>query len=696
MKRIKVVRAMVCVGAVFVAFVAAADLPRYEYVLNLVHHNPGEPRFVTEFNSPSFLKSLGYTGQIPKLEPQCGLTYDRYERGLVPLHSPEREWMLRQAAEFRKTLAIAKKAGCPLYPWIDVLVVPKSVMAKYGAEMKVEENGKRRLSILRPRTQALMVAQVEEFFWRYPDAAGLTIRFGETYLQDAPFHTGSSPVKTVEEHIALVNLLREEVCVKRGKTLIYRTWSFDGLHTNPKKYLALSDGVEPHPNLIFSIKHANADFMRGVPFNRTIGIGRHLQIIEVSMNQGGLYGKNAYPYYFARGVLDGFHDMPEKERRGLRSLNDNPLVRGIWLWTWGDGWSGPFFDNEFWLRLNEAVVRGFALNPEKSEEELFNAHVRGELGFDEENARRLRAFCLATEDAVYNGQHSPIRVWMDSVFWCRDNHFCRTKLDDVVKKGVFEEMLAGKKANLETWRQLEREIREIKFPREEDGRFATLSTTYGRIKYEVGEIVWRLQGRLTEERLQQKTVTPEEAAESLKSMEKRLSELESQRTKRLEIIERLKKKENRTKAVVEEINALQGEVSVLDKEISRVGEIVAVSRANLAHIAATAAETLARRKADAALSARQEDDNAVHADMAHERSVFDLAMTYEGRSLDRLCEAIRSRKDTLFVRMTDAQRKFDMLEQSLVNADLLSPEQMDAMKTTLSEKLKTKILDAVQ
>ena len=524
MKRIKVVRAMVCVGAVFVAFVAAADLPRYEYVLNLVHHNPGEPRFVTEFNSPSFLKSLGYTGQIPKLEPQCGLTYDRYERGLVPLHSPEREWMLRQAAEFRKTLAIAKKAGCPIYPWIDVLVVPKSVMAKYGAEMKVEENGKSRLSILRPRTQALMVAQVEEFFWRYPDAAGLTIRFGETYLHDTPFHVGSSPVKTVEEHVALVNLLREEVCVKRGKKLIYRTWDFDGLHTNPKKYLALSDGVEPHPNLLFSIKHANADFVRGVPFNRTIGIGRHPQIIEVSMNQGGVYGKNAYPYYFARGVLDGFHDMPEKERRGLRSLNDNPLVRGIWLWTWGDGWNGPFFDNEFWLRLNEAVVRGFALNPEKSEEELFNAYVRGELGFDEENARRLRAFCLATEDAVYNGQHSPIRVWMDSVFWCRDNHFCRTKLDDVVKKGVFEEMLAGKKANLETWRQLEREIREIKFPREEDGRFATLSTTYGRIKYEVGEIVWRLQGRLTEERLQQKTVTPEEAAKILAELESKYAE----------------------------------------------------------------------------------------------------------------------------------------------------------------------------
>ena len=205
----------------------------------------------------------------------------------------------------------------------------------------------------------------------------------------------------------------------------------------------------------------------------------------------------------------------------------------------------------------------------------------------------------------------------------------------------------------------------------------------------------RLEG--IEDDVDRKTTKAQEiTANANKDLEKRLSELESQRAKRQQILERLKKKENHTKAVVEEINALQGEVSVLDNEIAHVAEIVAVSRANVAHLAATAAETLARRKADAALSARQEDDNAVHVDMAHERSVFDLAMTYEGRSLDRLCEAIRSRKDVLFVRMTDAQRKFDMLEQSLVNADLLSPEQMDAMKMTLSEKLKTKILDAVQ
>lgn len=470
---------------------------RYGTILNLVHHNPGEPRFVTEFNDPKFLKSLGYTGQIPKLEPQCGLTYDRFERGIVPLHSPEREWILRQAAEFRKYLAIAKKASCPVYPWIDVLVLPKSVMEKYEKEMS---DAKGRLSILCSRTRELMTAQIEEFFWRYPTVDGLTIRFGETYLHDTPHHKGGSPADSIEEHIELINLLRREVCVKRGKALIYRTWGFSGFHSTSNFYLKVTDVVEPHSNLVFSIKHTQYDFARNVPFNPTVGIGRHQQIVEISMNQGGNYGKNAYPYYFARGIIDGFHDMKAGECRGLRSLNDNRLVRGFWLWTWGDGWNGPFFDNELWLRLNEAVVRGFALHPDKSEEEIFNGYARNALGLSDADVFRFRAFCLATEDAVYKGQHTDPGYNSNDMFWCRDNHFCPFNLDMAASAGILSRVLKEKRSNLDVWRRLEQEICAVKFRNAEDRHFAALSTTYGRIKYEVSEIVWRIAALLAEEK----------------------------------------------------------------------------------------------------------------------------------------------------------------------------------------------------
>ncbi len=229
---------------------------RFPLLFNMVHHNPGEPPFVTHYDEPGYLKQLGYNGQIPKLSPQCGLTYDKAFPGLIPDPSAERMWIERHAHSVNLDLEYARQHGMPLYPFTDVLVVPESLWKKYGEEMKVD--GK--LSIRSERTQEVVRAQIDELFTRYPDLPGFTLRFGETYLHDTPFHRGTTPVNNPEEHAILMNLLREEVCVKRNKLLIYRTWDFEMLHTRLEWYLRATNAVEPHPNLIFSIKHVNHDF----------------------------------------------------------------------------------------------------------------------------------------------------------------------------------------------------------------------------------------------------------------------------------------------------------------------------------------------------------------------------------------------------------------------------------------------------
>ena len=58
--------------------------PRFPHLLNMVHHNPGEPHFETRFTQPEYIRDLGYTGQVPKIELQCGLTYDAWRGGGVP------------------------------------------------------------------------------------------------------------------------------------------------------------------------------------------------------------------------------------------------------------------------------------------------------------------------------------------------------------------------------------------------------------------------------------------------------------------------------------------------------------------------------------------------------------------------------------------------------------------------------------
>jgi hypothetical protein len=52
-------------------------------VLDMVHHNPGEPLFVTKFNQPAHLKSWGYTGQNPKFFVQTAIHYDALDPALV-------------------------------------------------------------------------------------------------------------------------------------------------------------------------------------------------------------------------------------------------------------------------------------------------------------------------------------------------------------------------------------------------------------------------------------------------------------------------------------------------------------------------------------------------------------------------------------------------------------------------------------
>jgi hypothetical protein len=142
-------------------------------------------------------------------------------------------------------------------------------------------------------------------------------------------------VSSPQEHTLLINLLREEICAKRNKTLIYRTWDFGELHTRVDWHTEATNPVEPHPRLIISVKHVGADFIRGLPFNATLGKGKHQQIVEVSVNQAGLHGRCSHPCYLAQGVIEGWKEM--QDPKGLRDLLGDDKVRGVWIRYWGDG-----------------------------------------------------------------------------------------------------------------------------------------------------------------------------------------------------------------------------------------------------------------------------------------------------------------------------------------------------------------------
>jgi hypothetical protein len=465
-----------------------APLRGLPFVLDMVHNNPGEAPFVTKFNDTGFLKTWGYDGQIPKFFLQAAITYDAFDPALLPARSETRAWSEKAAADIDAHIAAAQAHQMPLYPFTDVLVVPKALMAKYGADMRDGDQ----LSILKPMTERVMRAQISEIFDRFPGLAGITIRFGETYLQDTPFHTGSTPVASVAEHQALIRLLRDEVCVKRGKVVFYRTWSFSDiqLHTHPDSYLTVTDAVEPHPNLVISIKHSSGDFLRGVPFNATLGIGKHRQIVEVSCMQAGVYGKNAHPYYIGRGVIDGWDEMGAA-KKGIKSLVGSPRLAGVWTWTRGDGWAGPYITNEFWVNLNAWIISHFAEDPSKTEPELFNAYARTQLGLDDTQTTLLRDLCLRATSATYHGQQSSL--FAANVWWCRDEYLTAVDLKAVIEQDIVAPVLAEKAQAVADWTYIEKLARQIRLNRSEDQTFLEVSSTYGRLKFAIIEQIWIMQ-----------------------------------------------------------------------------------------------------------------------------------------------------------------------------------------------------------
>jgi len=479
-------------------------LQNLKYNLNMVHHNPGEPPFDTKYNDPGYLLEQGFNGQIPKIFLPCAISYNSYDSELIPVGSKEYSEATAYAKKLDMLIGTAKKEQIPLFPFTDLLVVPKSIQEKYGKEMTADEGEpgesvlggtKLRASILTRRTEEILRAQINAIFERFPDLAGLTTRYGETYLHEFSGYAGGSPAETPVEHIKLINILREEVCVKRNKRLFYRTWGFGQFHTNPAYYLEVTNTVEPHPNLIFSIKHVQGDFVRLHPFNPCLGRGNHQQIVEISCNPAGLYGKNAHPYYIGKGVIEGWEEFAWLKNEGpalcLRDLLKCPQFVGIWTWARGDGWAGPYITNELWVDLNIQVINHFYKEPWLSEEVLFDKVASQRFGVGGEDLKKFRELCLLSASAVMHGQttvHATVRDW-----WCRDEYLSAIDLKPVVNVGKSREVLDEKAEAVKMWKEIERLAREIHLPNQADQEFMEVSSTYGRIKYEIIELIWKIQ-----------------------------------------------------------------------------------------------------------------------------------------------------------------------------------------------------------
>lgn len=464
---------------------AAEPLP---YILDMVHHNPGMPLYESSYNDPEVLSEMGFNGKVYYLfdSPILAVDWDEVDPNILPEGSPEEAWVAKKSERLHREFGRCKKAGVDVYAMCDLILFPKNLVNINGMQ---ETFGDPR----DPKTREFLVKALDLMFKQFPEMDGLVVRIGETYLHDAPHHAGhindkGNPEKTI---IPLMQLLREEVVVKRGKPLIFRSWiSFD---TEVNTYMKVSNAVEPHDKLIFSIKHCEGDFFRGQPFSKVLGIGRHKQLIEVQCARE-YEGKGAYPNYIAHGVIEGFEEDTLRLKRekplGIREIyEDSGLVCGVWTWTRGGGWEGPFIKNELWCDVNAWVMAQWAKDPAQSEESILARYASERLGLKGEDIQRFRKLCLLSADAVIRGRRS---IYYEDLprEWTRDEYIGWPNIAATPEQR--KRVLEQKDESVKMWKEMLSLAEKIQWQDDETRAFAITSTEYGLQFYSVAQALFHL------------------------------------------------------------------------------------------------------------------------------------------------------------------------------------------------------------
>ena len=478
-------------------------------ILDMVHHNPGEAFTESVFNDPVVLSNYGFNGQVINefKPPHCAVTYDEISKDIFPAGSEERKWADALAERINEQIEKIHAQGLKAYYFMDIILFPKRLVDVYKEEL-CSADGK--IDWDKPRTKEFHRIMIKELFERFPYIDGLVVRTGENYRQNIPYHQGNELVnnshkdEAIRKHAELVQMLREEVCVKRNKTVVYRTWDYAWnaergfLHTQPDYYLGVTDSIEPHENLFFAIKHTAGDYFRTFPFNKTIGIGRHRQVIEVQC-QREYEGKGAYANYIADAVVNGFEEYAKESGRPncLNDFKHSPLYAGIWTWSRGGGWGGPYLKSEFWCEANAYVLSHWGNAPERSEKELFLQFARMK-GFDKKSAGLLHQIALLSSKAVLRGRASNIiTMTQHQLEWTRDDNMrglnnLKELFDEVIRKKETGRVLAEKRESVKQWERMKKISARLVGNNADEVEAVRASVEYGRLFFTLTYYGWAI------------------------------------------------------------------------------------------------------------------------------------------------------------------------------------------------------------
>ncbi|MDS1032202.1 hypothetical protein RDV77_06190 [Porphyromonadaceae sp. NP-X] len=469
-------------------------------IIDMVHHNPGDKRTVTAFTNPQKLIDYHFNGQVVNefTPPTCAITYDNLNPDIFPIGSKERQWVEDLASRIDDQIADIHAKGLKAYYFTDIIVFPKKLVELYKNE--IWNYSTNIIDWTKPKTKEIHRLMLNEIFTRFPNLDGLVIRTGETYTYDIPYHQGNAPADNSNKatailiHVELMNMLKEIVCEKYGKTIIYRTWDYafneehGYFHTQPDFYLAITNQVDVHPNFFMSIKHTGGDYFRTFPFNKTIGIGKHKQVIEIQCARE-YEGKGAYANYIADDVINGYEELQNNPTpKCLNDIKYNALYSGIFTWSRGGGWGGPYLENEFWCDVNAYVLAQWANNSLRQEKDIFKEYALLK-GFNAGDAEKLHQIALLSSKAIVRGRASLIYpMSQQQLEWTRDAtlngmNVLKSLFDYLIGNSLLEKALKEKKESVRLWGKMSSLSKQLQCTDITTLKGVQVSVEYGRLLY---------------------------------------------------------------------------------------------------------------------------------------------------------------------------------------------------------------------
>jgi hypothetical protein len=168
----------------------------------------------------------------------------------------------------------------------------------------------------------------------------------------------------------------------------------------------------------------------------------------------------------------------------------NPNIVGVWTWSRGGGWDGPYISNDFWCELNAYVIAKYAEDPTRTEADIFREY-ENHIGLKGEDLTRFRELNLLSTKAVLRGQLTTLGAKID-LWWARDDTLSAPDLRDFIQKGLIDKSLSEKRLAVMMWERIEELSKQITFKDSRTKDFVMVSATYGRIKYAIIEQAWTI------------------------------------------------------------------------------------------------------------------------------------------------------------------------------------------------------------